>query len=65
MMPEGQQLYEIVKGLCSEVKEVRAGAEQCYEREWLTRPQVLFPLMIELLCQVEEPIVHLDDIISM
>lgn len=57
MMPESENLAQIVKGLASGEKEVREAAEQAYEREWLTRAGMLFPCLLEVIAHSPERLV--------
>lgn len=58
MMPASEELFAVVQGISSPQKEVRDGAEAVYEREWITRPSTLFPALLEVLGNVEDPVVH-------
>ncbi len=64
MMPESERLLGILQGLSNESKEVRDASEQAYEQEWLTRPQLLFPSLFDLLSQCENPVVILVSILN-
>lgn len=57
MMPASEQLFAVVQGISNTQKDVRDGAEAVYEREWVTRPASLFPSLLEVLGNVEDPVV--------
>lgn len=58
MMPAGeQQLYSLVKALGSASKEERDGAERQYEQEWISKPGVLFPGLLELIATSDSQLV--------
>lgn len=58
MMPESDQLLLIVRGLGSAVKDEREGAESLYEREFVPRPALLFPSLLEVIATSTDSIVH-------
>jgi hypothetical protein len=60
MMPESEQLLLLVRGLGSAVKEDREGAESMYERDWVPRPALLFPSLLEVIANGSDSIVLVD-----
>lgn len=52
-----EQLYGLLSAVTSEKKEEREAAEAQLESEWMCRPAVLLPALIEILAHAPSPVV--------
>jgi len=55
----GEQLLLVVRGLGVAERVEREAAEGAYERDWLARPAVLFPALLEVIGSTPDPMVRL------